>query len=204
MTDPSSATAAQRPLLLLWGAMASGKSTVGRLVAGRASCPFWDLDDRIEQASGQSIAALFARRGEPGFRALEQAELTGLLDEALGQSQPVAVALGGGALLDPRLRQRALDEAFVVTLTARPDTIVARALAGRDDPATDERRHRPLLRGPDPGATVAHLLKQREAAYRQAHAVVVTDERSPGEVAEAVWAHWTGARQSIDPGKRTS
>ena len=43
MTDPAAARKGRRPLVLV-GFMASGKSTVGRLVADRAGLRFLDLD----------------------------------------------------------------------------------------------------------------------------------------------------------------
>ena len=61
------ATQMRRPLLLS-GFMATGKSTVGRLVAERTRRPFVDLDARLEARLGMSIPAFFAARGEAGFR----------------------------------------------------------------------------------------------------------------------------------------
>ena len=49
--------------LILCGFMGSGKSTVGRLLARRLHRPFVDLDEFIEQQTGQTVAEIFNTRG---------------------------------------------------------------------------------------------------------------------------------------------
>ena len=92
-----------RPLLL-GGFMGTGKSTIGPLVAAQANVPFVDLDATIEQATGSSIAAIFASDGEHAFRSLE----ANTLRQLLSSTEPRVIALGGGTLVDPSLRNDAL------------------------------------------------------------------------------------------------
>jgi shikimate kinase/3-dehydroquinate synthase len=169
----------QRPLLLS-GFMATGKSTVGRLLAARVGRPFVDLDARIEARLGTRIQEFFAARGEAAFRAEERSELERVLGEATADAPPV-VALGGGALLSREVRLRALDAAVVVTLSASPDEIARRAGA---------RSGRPLLDTPDPAARALELLTQRAPAYVESHAVVKTDGRTPEQVADTALLEW--------------
>ncbi len=179
--------------------MGCGKSTVGRLVAKGSGARFCDLDDRIEQAAGVPLATLFADRGEPAFRRLEQQQVAILLDEARPANQCLVVALGGGTLLDPRLKARALSEAFVVTLSARIDTIAARAApAASPSSSQPPPGRRPLLDGADPRAKIEHLLKQRGAAYDQTHATISTDDRTPELVADELLSRWQGWRPTGD------
>ena len=79
----------------LVGFMGAGKSVVGRLVAKRLKAPFIDTDALIEEREGP-IAAIFAARGELGFRALERDVVVQVLESAL--REPCVVALGGGAV----------------------------------------------------------------------------------------------------------
>jgi len=193
--DRDRALPAQRATLLVWGFMGCGKSTIGRRVAEQSGSAFWDLDDRIEQAAGIPLSAIFEQQGEDRFRSLEREQMERVLDEGLQGNRRLVVALGGGTLLDGPLRARALDEAFVVTLTARPDTIAARTTAAHHDaPGSPHRRQRPLLGGTHPQGTIAHLLKQRASAYQQAHTAISTDNRSPAEVAEVLLTRWRGGR----------
>ncbi len=157
--------------------MATGKSTVGRLLAEQCRRPYVDLDTEIERRAGQPISDLFAGRGEPAFRALEREELARVLDGGA----PAVVALGGGALLQRGTRLDALERAVVVTLDATADEVLRRA-GGCSA--------RPLLQAPDPRARVAQLLEERRVAYAECHARVRTTGRNPDEVADDVLAVW--------------
>jgi shikimate kinase len=83
----------QSPTLALLGFMGSGKTTVGRLVAGRLQTPHRDLDSMIEESAGMTIAQLFVARGEAAFRALESELLPAALEPG------VVASLGGGTPL---------------------------------------------------------------------------------------------------------
>jgi shikimate kinase / 3-dehydroquinate synthase len=169
----------RRPLLLS-GFMATGKSTVGRLLAQRAGRPFIDLDLALERRLGLKIPEFFAKHGEAAFRVEERQEI----ERALAESRPDAaplIALGGGALLARDLRLRVLDAAVVITLSASPSEIARRA---------GSRSGRPLLDAPDPAQRALELLAQRSLAYSEAHASIATDGRTPEQIAELVLAEW--------------
>ncbi|HEX6766000.1 MAG TPA: bifunctional shikimate kinase/3-dehydroquinate synthase, partial [Polyangiaceae bacterium] len=169
-----------RPLLL-GGSMATGKSTVARLLAGRVGRPLIDLDERVEARFGKRIADVFATEGEPRFREVEREELVRILREAREKGDGPIVALGGGALLPRDLRLQALDEAIVVTLEASPAEISRRAVATGG---------RPLLDGASVERRASELLAQRATAYAEAHARIPTDGRPPETVASAVLEVW--------------
>lgn len=178
-----------RPLLL-GGFMGAGKSTVGPLVAAKADVPFFDLDSLVEQAAGTSIATLFATAGEPAFRALEATILRSLLTSP----EPRVIALGGGSLVDPVLREQALQHARVVNLIAQPTTIAERVHAS----------NRPLLaNAPNPLERIHELLASRARTYADAHAMVRTDHRPPDEVANAVLYAWLDRTLLVRTGSTT-
>ena len=58
--------------IVLIGFMGTGKTSVGRLLAGRLGCAFHDLDRKIEERCGMSIPAMFREHGESYFRAREK------------------------------------------------------------------------------------------------------------------------------------
>jgi shikimate kinase/3-dehydroquinate synthase len=180
----------QRPLILN-GFMATGKSTVGALVAQMAACPFVDLDQRIEAEAGASVESLFASQGEAKFRSLERACLTRILDEAAGSAQAPVIAVGGGALLARDLRLRAIDECVVVTLEGSPAELTRRALA---------QGARPLLAGPNPELRVSELLGLRRTSYAEAHARI-SCEASPESVAASVCAVWARNEVAVAAGE---
>lgn len=180
---PEASRPRDRPVLLLWGFMGSGKSTLGRLVADRANVHFCDLDDAIVESAGMSIVDIFRTKGEAHFRELERAALRGRLE---GSSQPrrQLIALGGGALLDQSLRSDGLRLGFVVSLTATAATIAARTAGS----------NRPLLQTDHPEQTIRRLLAERQAAYQSAHLLMRTDDEPIDELAERLLARWQGWR----------
>jgi len=84
------------PILALAGFMGSGKTTVGNLLARQLAWRFVDLDDRIEESSGMTVAQFFERHGEPTFRRLEADELHAALGRATESKEGTILALGGG------------------------------------------------------------------------------------------------------------
>jgi shikimate kinase/3-dehydroquinate synthase len=115
--------------LALTGFMGSGKTRAGKTVAARTGRRFVDLDREIESRTGESVADLFARRGEAGFRELE-AETAA---RVLTAGEPAVVALGGGAVLPGATRDLLATHAFTVLLDVEPDVAWER-VAGSDRP----------------------------------------------------------------------
>jgi shikimate kinase len=87
---------ARLPILSLVGFMGSGKTTVGTLLARQLAWRFVDLDDRIEEAAGITIAQFFERHGELAFRQLEADQLRAALGRATESKEGTVLALGGG------------------------------------------------------------------------------------------------------------
>jgi shikimate kinase/3-dehydroquinate synthase len=176
---------------LLSGFMASGKSTVGKLLAELAGRPFIDLDRRLESRFGAPISRIFAERGEPAFRAAEREELRALLSEQDGPA-PV-IALGGGCLTLRELRLFALDRAVVITLELGVDDVVARA--GTAD-------SRPNLTG-DVRQRAAELLELRASAYAEAHARLDTRSAQPAELAARALRAWQRNAVAVASGENS-
>jgi len=92
MGDKSEIKCLQRAIFI-YGAPASGKSTLGKALAERLGVGFVDLDERIVAEAGVSIPEIFKTRGEAAFRDLESKVLRDVI------SDPKVVSLGGGTLL---------------------------------------------------------------------------------------------------------
>lgn len=158
--------------LYLVGAMGSGKTTVGELVAQRLGMFFTDLDRDVEWMAGQTIAELFAQRGEEAFRRLEH--------EALARTIvmiDIVVATGGGAVLREDNRALMRRKGWVIYLRASPETLWRRLQHTTD---------RPLLRTESPYETLQAIAQQREPLYQEADWVIDTDALRPEEVADAI------------------
>ena len=161
--------------VVLIGFMGTGKTSVGRLLAGRLGCAFHDLDKKIEEQHGMSIPAMFAEHGEPYFRAREKEAVRA----AAGRTNLI-IATGGGTVKDAENMALLRQNGILVALTADVDTILQR---------TASRGARPVLDQADAGdrrAAVERLLEERRRLYEGADITVDTSGRSPLEVAEYI------------------
>ncbi|GLY17320.1 shikimate kinase [Kineosporia sp. NBRC 101677] len=160
-----------RPAAVLVGPPGAGKTTIAHALAQRLGLAVRDTDEDVEAVAGKTIADIFVEDGEPHFRELEHAAVAKALAEHEG-----VLALGGGAVLDPRT-QEALREHTVVFLDVRI-TDAARRVGLNTN--------RPLLLG-NPRAQWTIMMDHRRPIYTEiATHRVATDGLSPEEVTEAV------------------
>lgn len=159
--------------IFLTGFSYTGKTTVGRLLAGLLGWSYVDSDVEIEARAGRSVPEIFAREGEPAFREWEGRVLA---DLAAGDRR--VIATGGGAPLAEANRAVMRERGFVICLEAAPATIHARLLAASTDGV-----ERPMLAGGDPLTRVTFLKEVRQPYYATADWVIPTDRLSPEEVA---------------------
>jgi len=140
--------------IVLVGLSASGKSSVGRLVAEALGRPFIDVDAQIAARAGCSPGRIIERDGEARFREIEAVEVTRAAAVA-----GAVIATGGGAVIDPLSRWALWDAGTVVWLDA-PDGRLAARLRHADV-------RRPMVAG-DPLAALARLRVAREPFYAAA------------------------------------
>jgi shikimate kinase len=137
--------------IYLVGFMGAGKTTVARALARRLGWKIFDVDDAIEKREHQSVAALFAKRGEPYFRAVER----DILLEQVGVRHLV-VATGGGTFVDPQNRAVINADGVSVWLDVPFERLVARVPADGRRPLAGDR------------AAFEQLFLARRAAYEHA------------------------------------
>jgi shikimate kinase len=156
-----------RKTVVLVGMMGAGKTAVGTALARLLAVPFLDSDDEIMRAANRTIAEIFERDGEPHFRDKE-AQVIGRL---LG-GPPCVLSTGGGAFLSERNRAQIGARGVSVWLRADLALLWSRVR---------HKSNRPLLRTPDPQATLAALLDQRAPVYALADVVVDAEPGLPVE-----------------------
>ncbi len=171
----------------LSGPMGAGKSTVAGAVADLLGTRALDLDERVEELAGRSVAEIFAERGEGAFRALETEALKSL------PADVGVVSLGGGTVVDDDTRQALLRGGIVVTLTADSAVLAERVGEGAG---------RPLL-GADPQEDIERILKARGEAYSEAHAVLDTAKLDAEEIAAEIVAVRNRSPIVVPLGSRT-
>lgn len=159
--------------LVLVGLPGAGKSTVGRLVAAALDKPFVDFDVELERREGLSVAALFATRGEVGFRRLEVA-----LTAELAGSAASVLSPGGGWITNPGVLALVRPPGHIIHLRISP--------AGALKRLGSARASRPLLMESDPAAVLQRLWASREALYHLADGEVDTEVVDSKHVAAKV------------------
>jgi 3-dehydroquinate synthetase/shikimate kinase len=149
--------------VLLVGLPGSGKSAIGRRLAGRHDAPFIDLDENIERTAGQRVADIFAAEGEVGFRARERAAVGELGEPTDGPTIQRVIATGGGAVVDPHNRWLLYRGRTVIWLDGASEALAQRL---RHSP-----NPRPLLAGADPIGAIRSLAAARERFYAAGYRV---------------------------------
>ncbi len=168
MSGPQAAAA---PAAILIGPPGAGKSTVGPLLAARLGVSFTDTDAEVEVTANKPVSDIFVEDGEPAFRELERAAVVRVLEGSAG-----VVAVGGGAVLDPRTQARLAGHPVVYLQTGFAAAAKRVGLS----------QARPLLIG-NPRATLKILLDQRIPVYQRLATITVgTDDRDPGEIAAEI------------------
>jgi shikimate kinase len=129
--------------IVLVGMMGAGKSSIGRRLAIRLGLPFADADTEIETAAGMTIAEIFAKHGEPYFRAGEARVIARLLDHG-----PQVLATGGGAIMDQRTRDLIQIKGISIWLKADLDVLNKRTKRRGERPLVDKMKELLPLREP--------------------------------------------------------
>ena len=138
--------------IYLVGFMGAGKTTVAQALARRLGWQAEDVDALIEAREHRSVADIFAREGEPFFRALEKQVIFSLLP-----ARHVVVATGGGTFVDAENRAAINADGTSVWLDLPFDEVLTRLPPdGRRPLAADL-------------AQLTRLYEVRRLAYEQAH-----------------------------------
>lgn len=161
--------------IVMVGMMGAGKSAVGQALAARLGVAFMDSDEEIVRAANMSIAEIFERDGEAFFRDRETEVIGRLLD-----AERAVLSTGGGAFMSDRNRVMISERGVSVWLKADLELLWNRV------------RHkdtRPLLRTPDPKATLREIYDARVPTYAKADLSVDADpDYSIEDMCEAVVA----------------
>jgi len=152
-----------KPNIALVGFSGAGKTSVGRALAKDMGYEFMDTDALVEQRSGMTVAELFRKQGESGFRKRERAVI---LDSVPGARRTV-FSIGGGGL--SRSENRSVIErlCLVVWLWAPLRTSLGRVKPGS----------RPLLDGAAQQARAEELFASRLPVYARASDIAVVTEK---------------------------
>jgi 3-dehydroquinate synthase len=159
-------------ICFLYGPPASGKTTLGKYLAESLELPFLDLDSEIESRLTQTIADIFSENGEAAFRKLELA----ILQELINENKDAVIALGGGALINPKMRMLAESNGTVICLQASLEKLNQRV--------SQDKTVRPLLQNDE--QALQNLLEKRADHYASFRHQLPTDAQNPEELIQQI------------------
>lgn len=162
-----------RDSIILIGMPASGKSTLGVVIAKYLGMDFIDCDIVIQRERGETLAALIGRLGVEGFLDVEGEVLA-----SLSPRRPSVIATGGSAVLRPAAMEHLRSLGTVVYLRVGLEAIEARI--------SEPHSRGVAMRD---GETLADVFAEREKLYEK-YADVTVDEA--GETPSALAAKLVG------------
>ena len=163
----------QRVLVLI-GLMGAGKTSIGKRLAGYLNLDFVDADAEIVKIANCTISDFFKLYGENEFRKLEESVINRLL-----LNGPMVLATGGGAYMNPSIRNAIKKYGISIWLHASLDVLVKR---------TSGRTGRPLLKDGDPQEILKKLIDERYPVYSGADLTLKTDGESIQQTLDSIVA----------------
>jgi len=169
--------------------MASGKTTIGGIIAATLGWPLDDSDASIEARHGRTVRQLRESLGTEEMHALEARHLL----DALGASRPRVVA-PAASVIDVRACRTALTAPDVASLWLQaPATTLAERFS--------REAHRPSY-GDDPAAFLEEQGRRRDPLFRSVHPIAIDVDTLPPEHAAATALRKLRMRLTLPPQPR--
>lgn len=149
--------------------MGCGKSTIGRIMSKKADLSFVDMDRYIEEKQNMTVAEIFEKYGEEGFRDLEHEACL-----ELSQREDQVIAAGGGTLTFKRNIDALKSSGRIIFIDVSYENLCERL-------KRDTRR--PLLQVENRNERIKELLEKRLPIYRGAASIIVNGNFSSRVVA---------------------
>jgi XRE family aerobic/anaerobic benzoate catabolism transcriptional regulator len=152
--------------IALVGLRGAGKSTLGRMLAGKLDVPFIELDRMVEQEYGASIPLLIEMSGVATFRRHERA----CLERVVTEHESAVIATAGGIVSNPETYGFLLRHTRTVWVCARPEEHMSRVMKQGD--------FRPMAHNRQAMADLQAILEARRVDYARAEARLDTSGSS--------------------------
>ncbi|WNH07575.1 shikimate kinase [Thalassobellus suaedae] len=165
-------------IVVLIGYMASGKSTLGKMLAKKLNYEFVDLDDYIEEIEKMTVSDVFKTKGEIYFRKQESF----YLKEKLENSNNIILSVGGGTPCFGNNMEMILDSKNVISiyLKASIPKLVKKLIKKKDK--------RPLIAHIETEEALTEFigkhLFERSPYYSQAQLIINTGSKSKKNIVE--------------------
>jgi len=157
--------------IYLIGFMASGKTTVGKILSKKLGWKFIDIDEEIERKTQKTISEIFSTFGEDYFRKLEVEMLSNFKD-----LDKLVISVGGGLPVFYNNMEIMKSTGFTVYLEVDENIIFERLKNN------EEYSKRPLASSINLDY-LRNLLNIRIPIYVKSHKTIKCDQKKPEEIA---------------------
>ena len=159
--------------IVLTGFMASGKTTIGKLLAKKLSRDFYDSDRMIEYKEGMTVSEIFEKFGETEFRRMENE-----LSKELANFEDSVIALGGGFVLNPENIENLRTNSIIVYLKTNEEIIKSRF--------SHSAGSRPLMKNSKLDEVISKF-REREKYYENCDICIeLSVDNPPGKCADEI------------------
>jgi len=159
----------------LIGFMGSGKTSTGKILAGRLNFLFIDLDNIVELSLNMPISDIFEKHGEEYFRNTETNSI-----KKIYVNKNCVFACGGGVIVRHENMEIIKKNSTVIFLHVSPAIAFERL---------KNENNRPLLmKAPNRLNVITELIEKRDFLYRNTCDFTVdTDFKNPEEAADEIF-----------------
>ncbi|WP_028121911.1 shikimate kinase [Epilithonimonas tenax] len=164
-------------IISLLGYMGSGKSHISKNLSQKINFKLIDLDLKISEEHGMTVAEIFEKRGEIYFRKEEKR----ILETILNADENIVLSLGGGTPVYYENMTVINEKSKSIFLRASVGTLTHRVLL--------QKNTRPLiakLQDADIPEFIAKHLFERNPFYSKAHFTVHTDSKNAEQVSDDI------------------
>jgi shikimate kinase len=166
--------------IALIGYRATGKTTVGRILAGRLKINFWDTDAMVEKTMAMPIKEIVALLGWDFFREKEKETI-----KFLTQKEDCVIATGGGVVLSGENVTLLKQAGVIIWLNAPLQDIIERLKEDARKEAT-----RPQFTPGNIVQETVDVMRERLPLYESAaDHIVDTANKNPEQVAEEIYQY---------------
>ena len=157
--------------LVLIGMMGSGKSTISRLLSYITKQNLIDTDKLIEKETKLKINHIFQKKGENFFRKIEEKIVLNSLN-----SLNNIIAIGGGAFLNYRIREKIKSNCISIWLKCSEQTLIPRIKNSKKRPKAYLLKDKDLIK----------LINNRSKIYSKADYKINCDSLTRKEITNKI------------------
>jgi shikimate kinase len=157
--------------LVFLGMMGSGKTSIGLITAKKLELDFIDIDKEIEKKMGTKISKIFENEGEAHFRKIEE-----ILTLKLLKKQKTVLSLGGGSILNNKIRKEVLENHISFWLNWDTKTLINRIKNSKKRPIAFNSSKYELI----------ELIKKRSIVYAKAMYKINCENLTKNQIAKNI------------------